>query len=447
MYSKEIERVLKKLKIRVGDRVEVKKGKEKYEGILMPRIELGYKNCLVLKLENGYNLGIRFEKGVKIKLLKRGKPVRFRSSKARMKIDPSKPTVSILGCGGTIAARVEYLTGAVFPAFSPTDLLTSFPELGEIANIQGRKLFDLLSEDMTPHHWKIIAREIAKEIRKGVDGIVLTHGTDTMHYTSAALSFMLQDLPVPVILTGAQRSSDRGSSDNAMNLICSVLAAARSEIAEVTLCMHGSVSDDFCYVHPGTKVRKMHSSRRDTFQTINATPYAKVWYLERRIEYLRGDFRRREKRKIRINDKINPNVGAIYIHPGIKPKFIEALANFYDGIVILGTGLGHVPTNPFRDKFAKSILPALKSLIDSGIPVVIAPQTIFGRIDMNVYTAGRLLNEIGVIGNHCDWTPECALVKLMFVLGQTRNMKKIKELMLTNIAGEISEREELKPRS
>ncbi|MDI6798932.1 MAG: Glu-tRNA(Gln) amidotransferase subunit GatD, partial [Candidatus Aenigmarchaeota archaeon] len=434
------EELLKSKKIKIGDRISVLKAGKSYEGILMPRIDLGDPSCLVIKLDNGYNLGIKYEKKTQVKLLKRGKPIKFRPARIAMKKDPTKPTASILGCGGTIAARVEYTTGAVFPAFSPGDLLLSFPELRDIANIQGRKLFDLLSEDMTPSHWQIIAREVAKEIEKGVDGVVLMHGTDTLHYTSAALSFMLQNLPVPVVLVGAQRSSDRGSSDNAMNLLSSVLTACKSDIAEVTVCMHGSMSDDFCYVHSGVKVRKFHSSRRDAFQSVNALPFAKVWYLERKIEYLREDFRRRSKTSVRLDDRINPNVGLIYIHPGIKPEFIESLSKFYEGVVIAGTGLGHVPTNPFNDKFARSLIPALKGLIDSSIPVVIAPQTIFGRIDMNVYTAGRLLNKIGVIGNNCDWLPETAFVKLAFVLGHTKNLTKVREMMLKNYVGEISER-------
>lgn len=440
MYLKSIENFLKRKGIEIGDEIEVIKGGVKYQGILMPRIELGDPSNLVIKLSNGYNIGIKFDKNVKVKLLRKGKPIKFVPSEAKVEMDLTKPTVSILGCGGTIAARVEYKTGAVFPAFSPSDLLLSFPKLKEIANIKGRKLFDLFSEDMTPNHWQIIAKEVAKEIKAGVDGVVLMHGTDTMHYTSAALSFMLQNLPVPVVLVGAQRSSDRGSSDNEMNLLSAVITAANSDIAEVTVCMHGSMSDDFCYVHQGTKVRKTHTSRRDTFQSINVLPFAKVWYLEKKIEYLRDDFRKKDKeRKLKLDTKINPNVGLIYFHPGIKPEFIEALAKFYDGIVIAGTGLGHVSTNPFNDKYAKSLVPSLKSLINSGIPVIIAPQTIFGRINLNVYTSGRILNEIGVIGNGCDWLPEVALVKLMFVLGHTKDMKKVRELMLTNIAGEITD--------
>jgi glutamyl-tRNA(Gln) amidotransferase subunit D len=402
----------------------------------MPRIGLGDPSILVVKLDNGYNFGIKFDKTTQLRLLKKGKPIVFRPAPFKPKFEKDKPTVSILGCGGTIASRVEYTTGAVFPAFSPGDLLLSFPEMGDIANIKGRKLFDLFSEDMAPSHWQIIAREVEKEIKDRADGIVLMHGTDTLHYTSAALSFMLQNLPVPVVLVGAQRSSDRGSSDNAMNLLCSTLAAAKSDIAEVMVCMHGSMSDDFCFLHQGTRVRKLHTSRRDAFQSVNALPYAKVWYRERRIDYQRNDFQKRGERTLKVDDKMNPNVVMIQTYPGIKPELIDDLSKFCEGVVIAGTGLGHVPTNPSNDKLAKSILPAIKSLIASGIPVVIAPQTIFGRLNMNVYSAGRMLSEVGVIGNGCDWTPETAFVKLMWVLGHTKEMGKVREMMLTNYVGE-----------
>ncbi len=441
MYSKQIERLLKRKKIKVGDKIRVVGKDFVYEGILMPRIKLGNPSNLVIKLDNGYNIGISFEKIEKIELVEKGKSIKFKPSKEKLPEKPGLANVSILGCGGTIASRVEYTTGAVFPAFSPADLVYSFPKLKEIANIKARKLFDLFSEDMTPEHWKIIAKEVAKEIKKGSDGVVLMHGTDTMHYTSAALSFMLQNLPVPVILVGAQRSSDRGSSDNEMNLLSAAFAASHADIAEVSVCMHATIADDYCYLHQGTKVRKLHTSRRDAFKSVNALPFAKVWYEEMKIEYLRQDYRKRDKkRKFKLDTKLNPNVTIVYFHPGMKPKTLEILAKIYDGIVIAGTGMGHVATNPFNDKLAKSFVPVIKSLIDRNIPVVMAPQTLFGRLDMNVYTAGRLLLEAGVIGNYCDWLPEVAMVKLMWVLGHTKNMKKIREMMLTNMAGEISER-------
>jgi len=429
--------ILKKKGIFIGDRVRV----GNLEGILMPKTESSSNDIIILKLDNGYNIGIKYKKGIKIKLIKKLSKKPNRRSNKKMKFEKNKPTVSILGCGGTIASRVEYKTGAVFPSFSPEDLVENFPELEKIANIDGRKIFNLLSEDIHPEYWKKIAKEVYKEIKNKKDGIVLMHGTDTMHYTSAALSFMIRNLPVPVILVGAQRSSDRPSSDNKVNLISSVLAASQSDIAEVSVCMHGSVGDDFCLVHQGTKVRKMHTSRRDAFQSINVMPFAKIWYEEKIIQYLRDDYNKRDKKRKPILDiKINPNVGIFYFHPGAKPKLLKEMGKIYDGIVIASTGLGHVGVNPTNEKKIESFLPVIKNLISSGVPIVFAPQTIKGRLNLNVYLTGRLLKDAGVIGDGCDWTIETAAVKLMWVLGHTKSMKKIREMMLTNYAGEISER-------
>ena len=450
MYSDQISRELKKSKVEIGDkiRVEIKKGI--CEGLLMPRIELGDTNCIVLKLDNGYNIGINFGEIKTIKLLERKNEAAVNKEKKKEKKEEreekekarkeTKNDIVILGCGGTIASKIEYRTGAVYPAITPEELIASFPELKN-KNLRSKLLFQLFSEDMAPTHWQLIADEVGKEIKKGCKGVVLTHGTDTMHYTSAALSFMLKT-PVPVVLVGAQRSSDRGSSDNWMNLNSAVLAA-ESDIAEVSVCMHGSTNDDFCYLNPGTKCRKLHTSRRDAFKTVGRKPIARIWPEKNWVEILSNDYKRRNSMNLEVDTKIDPNVALIYTYPGIKPKFIEKLADFYNGVVIAGTGLGHVPTNPFNDPKRNSILPAIKSLIERDIPVVIAPQTIFGRINMNIYACGRALLETGVIGNYCDWLPEVALVKLMHVLGHEKSLEKIKEKMLTNVAGEITERTEI----
>jgi glutamyl-tRNA(Gln) amidotransferase subunit D len=430
--------ILKSKGISIGDKIRV----NSIEGILMPRTEFVESDVIVIKMSNGYNIGIKLKEETEVELIEKKEGLVLEKPKTK-RFDSNKPTVSILACGGTIASKVEYRTGAVFPSFSPEELIEAFPEIGEIANIKARKLFDLFSEDMQPEHWKIIAREVAKEIESGVDGIVLMHGTDTMHYTSAALSFMLQDLPIPVVLVGAQRSSDRGSSDNRINLVSAVLFAAKGEIAEVVVCMHESSNDDYCVIHRGTKVRKMHTSRRDAFKSINTSPLARVNYFERKIEYLVTNFKKRDKgRKLKLDININPNVGIFYFHPGAKPEFLREMSKFYEGIIIAATGLGHIGVNPENDKLAKNFLPVIKDLIEKGIPVVFAPQTIYGRLNMNVYSTGRILEKAGVIGSLCDWTIETALVKLMFVLGHTKDMNEIKRMMLTNIAGEIGERSE-----
>jgi glutamyl-tRNA(Gln) amidotransferase subunit D len=442
MYAPEVEDIFKKKGIEPGNRIRVKSGEREYEGILMPRIRLGDTSSIIVKLDNGYNVAVKFGKDLSITKAAGGHQIKFKAAKASVGSDPTKPTISILGCGGTIASRVDYSTGAVFPAFSPDDMVASFPELREVANVKGRKLFDLFSDDMTPSHWQIIAQEVAKEIKAKSHGVILMHGTDTMHYTAAALSFMLKNPTVPVVMVGSQRSSDRGSSDNDMNLMCATEIAGKSDIAEVGVCMHGTTNDDYCLFHQGTKVRKLHTSRRDAFRSINVKPFAKVWYADRKIEILRDDYKKRNAGKFELDDKMNPRVGFVYNVPGLEPKYVESLAEHFDGIVVAATGLGHVSTNPKGDAIAKSIVPALKGLINSGIPVVFVPQTIYGRINLNVYEAGRILEEAGVIGNGCDWTPEAAFVKLMWVLGHTKDPRKVREMMLQNVAGEITERNE-----
>jgi len=431
MYSKKIENFLKKNRISVGDRIEADTEKGKFDGLLMPRIQ-GEEDILVLKLDNGYNIGIKFETS-KIKLVEKAKP-----KKPPEKTGEGKGDIAILGCGGTIASKVEYKTGAVYPAITPEELRMTFPDIDKLATIRSKSLFSLFSEDMNSHHWKIVAEAVAGEIKDGAKGVVIMHGTDTMHYTSSILSFMLQDLPVPVVLVGAQRSSDRPSSENEMNML-NAIYCAKKDIGEVSVCMHASMNDNYCYLHHGTRVRKMHTSRRDAFRSINSAPIAAVNYMNDRFEVLSQYKKRSPVGDFKLNTKINDNVAMVYVHPNISPKMIDSLSD-YDGVVLIGTGLGHASTNPFGDKHVKSVLPAIKRLCDSGIPVVMSPQTISGRLCMRVYTTGRLLMEAGVIGDEMDWTPETAYAKLCWVLGQTKDMKKVKELMTKNIAGEISER-------
>jgi glutamyl-tRNA(Gln) amidotransferase subunit D len=433
MYSKDLHNLFSKKGIQIGDEVKVHCKKGTYKGFLMPRPS-GSPNTLVIKLENGYNIGLDC-KDFDIKLISKAE-----KKKPVPESKHVKGEVTILGCGGTIASKVDYKTGAVFPAISASELRNAFPELDKVASIHSRQIFELLSEDMNVSHWKKLAKEIAAEINSGSRGVVVMHGTDTLAYTASALSFMLQNLPAPVILVGAQRSSDRPSSDNRMNLLNSVFAA-KQDIGEVAVCMHANTSDDYCQLIRGTRARKMHTSRRDAFKSINSLPLAKLMYKANVFETL-SEYKKRSSGPLKLNTQMSENVALIYVYPGIKPELIRSLDS-YDGAVLIVTGLGHVPTNPFGDKSAKPILPEVKNLIDSGIPVAIAPQTIHGRLDLNVYVNGRLLKESGVIGHGMDWTAECAYVKLCHVLGQTKDMKKIKELMEENIAGEIQDRSPL----
>ncbi|WP_048192453.1 Glu-tRNA(Gln) amidotransferase subunit GatD [Pyrolobus fumarii] len=436
-YTGEAARLLKEAGAEVGDRIRITKPDGTvYEGILMPRYALAQKPIIVVKLDNGYNIGVRVERGTRIEVVeKRRAKVGAVVTVPLLEESPPagpKPRVYILGTGGTIASKVEYETGAVKPAMSAEELLEAVPEIGFIADIDAGVLFSILSENMTPSHWERIVDEVAKLIQEGYDGIVVAHGTDTMSYTAAALSFAFhRGLPVPVALVGAQRSSDRPSSDAAFNLHAAVLTAAKAPFAEVVVVMHGETGDTYALAHRGTKVRKMHTSRRDAFQSINALPLAKIWPQEGRIELLVKEYRERGREKLVVENGFDDRVALIKYYPGMKPEIIEFLVEQgYRGIVLEGTGLGHV---------GEWLVDSIKKAVDAGVVVVMTSQCLFGRVNMNVYASGRKLLAAGVIPGS-DMLPEVAFVKLSWVLKRARDPEEAKRLMLENLAGEINPR-------
>jgi glutamyl-tRNA(Gln) amidotransferase subunit D len=403
----------------------------------MPRIELGDKNCLVLKLKNGYNIGIKFEKGVKIKKIRAAWKIVEKKEKKVKKImfDKNLPMISIIGTGGTIASKVDYRTGGVYASFSPEDIAMQIPELKEIANIKAEEVMNIMSEDITPDRWVEIAKEVAKDINAGYRGIIVTHGTDTLHYTAAALSFMLKDLPCPVALVGAQRSSDRGSSDAVMNVSCAANFVVNSDVAEVCTVTHGTMEDDYCLAIRGCKSRKMHTSRRDAFRPINELPIAKIYWKDKKIEILNENYRKRSDKKVKVDDRLDTRVALIKCYPGLKPEIFDyCIEKKYRGFVIEGTGLGHTPT---LEKY--SLLPKIEKAIKLNIPVVMTSQCLYGRVHPTIYHNLRELSKRGVIFAE-DMLPEVAYIKLMWVLGHTKKTDKIREMMLTNYAGEITER-------
>jgi glutamyl-tRNA(Gln) amidotransferase subunit D len=349
-------------------------------------------------------------------------------------IHPERPDlarVTLLGTGGTIASRLDYRTGAVIPAFTPGELYGAVPELAEICNLRTRKLFGVFSENMGWEEYVTLAEAIGQEIEDGADGIVVGHGTDTMGHTAAVLSFMVRDSPVPIVLVGSQRSSDRPSSDAARNLIHAVRAAGYGDVAEVQICMFGPTSDSYGLLHRGTRCRKMHSSYRSTFRTIGAIPLATVSRQD--FEMLTTDYLPRDpNRKVRLDTAYDDRVTILYYYPGMKPDLLDALVEKgYRGIVIAGTGLGHVN---------KPLYPALKRVIAEGVQVVMTVQTLWGYAQMYVYDTGRDLLDIGVVPLD-NMLPETALMKLGWVLGHTHDHDEVLRLMRRTINHEITERE------
>jgi glutamyl-tRNA(Gln) amidotransferase subunit D len=416
---------LKKFNLQEGDTIELTKNGVILKGIIMPSYSSS-DDILVIKLDNGYNIGISVDSISEIKLIKRGE--KREEKKAEEKAVKDKSEVVIISTGGTIVSKIEYDTGAVRPALTTEEILKFMPEINEIAKIDARVLFSILSENMKPEYWIKIANEVKNALDKGAKGVVVAHGTDTMAYTASALAFSLKSLTGPVVMVGSQRSSDRPSSDAPINFLTSVLVAKDAPFAEVTVNMHGESSDTYTLVHRGVKVRKMHTSRRDAFQSVNDIPLAKVYYRERKIEILRDDYIRKKDAN-EVDAKFDPNVFLLKYYPGLLPDIIDYLMNKgVKGIIVEGTGLGHTSSEFYN---------AFKKAIKDGIFVGMTSQCLFGRVNMNVYTTGRLLQEAGVVPLE-DMLPETALVKLMWVLAHETDLDKVKELMLTNFVGEIN---------
>jgi glutamyl-tRNA(Gln) amidotransferase subunit D len=428
-YRGEALKLLKQVKATVGDILRVTKNHETYEGILIPRSEYGDDKHIVVKLKTGYNVGISITAATKIEKMGSGTKPTFVAAPLPQQ-NPNLPKVTIISTGGTIASRVDYRTGGVRPALSASDLYSVVPELSEVARVDAEILFSVFSENITCKHWAEMAQSIAKYIEKGEDGVVIAHGTDTMGYTAAALSFALQELPVPVILVGSQRSADRPSSDAATNLTGAVTAAAKAPFAEVALAMHATSSDKTIILHRGTKVRKCHTSRRDTFKSVNVEPLAKVE--NGNAIMLTQDYRRRDKsRKLALKPDFEEKVALLKFHPSFNPEIIDHLmGKGFMGIVLEGTGLGHI---------SHLCIAPVRKAIEKNVVVAMTSQCIWGRVDMNVYNTGRDLLNAGVIPLE-DMLSETALVKLMWTLGQTKSPEEVKKLLTTDIAGEISAR-------
>ncbi|MFX0058050.1 MAG: Glu-tRNA(Gln) amidotransferase subunit GatD [Candidatus Hodarchaeota archaeon] len=427
-YKGEAKKLLEQKNIGVWDIIRITTNKTTLEGIILPRAEFSAPNYIEIKLDNNYNVGINVSDISKIEKIGK-RQANYKIPEKLFPVNKKLPNVRLLGTGGTVASRLDYTTGAVIPSFTPGELFSAVPELAEICNLECEMVFEILSENMKYEYWQKLAQKIEGAANSGINGIMIGHGTDTMSFTSAALSFMLKDLSIPVVITGSQRSSDRPSSDAALNLI-NAATVATSDIAEVVVTMLGSHSHDYGLIHRGTLVRKMHSSVRNTFRTINDIPLGMV--SNRKIKMFKNNYRKKNNTTTMANTAFEKKVALLYFYPGMENEQIEFyIDKGYKGIVFAGTGLGHVSTFIYN---------SIQRAIDEGITILMTTQTLHGFVGMNVYSTGRELQNLGVIPGR-NLLPEVGYVKLGWVLGQTKDPKEIRELLLTNIAGEFIERE------
>ncbi|MGQ0376145.1 MAG: Glu-tRNA(Gln) amidotransferase subunit GatD [Nitrososphaerota archaeon] len=423
-YSGKSLTLLKDCNAKVGDSVKIT-GELTYTGILMPRYEYNDDEHIVLKLKSGYNVGIEINEIKKIEVISLNE-----IKKEMLQSFPknsSLPKVLLLSTGGTIASKIDYRTGGVTPVLTASELHATIPELSEIANIDTEILFSEYSENLLPQHWKKIAERLDSYAKSDYKGIVIAHGTDTMQYTASFLSFALAGFPVPIALVGSQRSSDRPSSDAALNLVSAVRFVVECSVQGIFVVMHHNESDDLVACHLGTRVRKNHTSKRSAFQTIDGEPAFLIFdkKIQKNLEH--EYFKNRT-----YSPKINYDVNVILVkyYPGYDPKLLDTIIDLgYKAIIFEGTGLGHI---------GKTLYESMKKAKEKGLFLGMTSQCIDGRVRMTVYESGRDLLNIGIVPLS-NMIPETALVKAMWALGNTRNVNDMKNLMLENIASEITD--------
>ena len=422
-YKGKIRDFLISNKIDVGNLVKIT-SELTYSGILMPRYESGDESHIVLKLKSGYNIGIEFEKIEKIEKVGEGQSS-VESSKTIEK-DEKLPKILLLSTGGTIASKVDYRTGAVTPALSAAELYEAVPEIGKIANVDAEVLFSEYSENLEPKHWLEIAKKVNSVVNSDYVGIIIAHGTDTMHYSSAFLSFALSGFKKPITLVGSQRSSDRPSSDAASNLIAATKFLVKTESTGIFVVMHQNESDDTIACHFGTRVRKNHTSKRSAFQTVGSEP-AFIIYEDKILKNTKKEFFDVNEYSPRIN--LDTKVALVKYHPGFDSEIIESLIKLeYRAIIFEGTGLGHV---------GKTMYDSIKKAKESGMFLGMTSQCIDGRVSMTVYESGRDLLGMGITPLE-NMIPEVALVKAMWVLGNSNSGDEIEKMMLENYSSEFS---------
>lgn len=432
-YSPAVLKLLEKYRANLFQEVNIKLvDQREINGIILPRPLYGDPDVLVLKLPNGYNIGIEYKKIKDIIVISPAKKKPL-VELAFPHFKEDLPLVYMLSTGGTIASRIDYSTGAVYPFFTAEEIYSMVPELLDLAYIKAETVYSIFSEDMTPKRWDELAKRIYEIYKKEAPaGIIVAHGTDTMGYTAAAIAFAVRNLPGPVIFVGSQRSSDRPSSDTALNVICAVKTAVEAPFGESVVVMHGCTSDDYCLAHRGVKVRKMHTSRRDAFRSVNDIPLALI-HPQQRIKLLTSRYLKRSEKEPQLLGGFEEKVALIKFYPGMHPEILEFLyEEGYKGVVIEATGLGHV---------SEKLLEPIRKMVKDGIPIVITSQCMWGRVNLNVYRRGVELIKAGALPGE-DMLPETAFVKLSWVLRRASDIECAYKLMLTNYVYEINPRSE-----
>ncbi len=327
-----------------------------------------------------------------------------------------KPKVIVLNTGGTIGHRS--IDGVAVMDFA-AERLASDIGCAQV-DLEFRALFRKGSMDIVPADWQTIATAVAEAAAARPRGVVILHGTDTMHYTASALSFMLRDLAIPIVITGSMMPGGDAGSDAILNLRDAVQVAAEGEFAEVCVVFSADAVRIKAVVIRGCRAKKVHSTAIDAFASINALPLGFV--VGGTIERTTLPARPRSSAELRLALALDSDVVLIKLTPNLAPHALARCLQGSSGAVLEGTGVGHIRTDlqPIVSQFKK--------------PVVITTQTGQGGERLGTYDVDRQILAIPNIIPTGDMSSDTALVKLMWVLGQCGEVKSI---MPPDLAGEM----------
>lgn len=318
--------------------------------------------------------------------------------------------IILLTTGGTIASAPS--AQGLKPQLSGEEMLRLLPELSEMCQLDCQEIMCLDSTNIQPEEWIQMAEVIGQAV-KDYDGIVVSHGTDTMAYSAAALTFMLKNLAKPVILTGAQLPITAPDTDGKQNLVDAVCVAA-SGVAGVYVVFAGRIIQ-------GMRAKKMYTRNKDAFRSINAPDIGSVVnrqvIFNRKVPVPVGPFS--------VDLKMNPNIALLKLFPGFSEKFIEAAVEAgYDAIILEGFGAGDIP------HFRRNLLPVIEMATAKGVMVIVISQCTYDGTHLLVYDVGVQAAIAGAISAG-DMTLEALCAKLMWVLGHTADQRERQRMMET----------------
>ena len=323
--------------------------------------------------------------------------------------------ILVIGTGGTIASAPT--ENGLAPALSADALLEAIPYAASICEVECTQAFSLDSTNVRPGHWLILS-DIIRENYDAYDGFVVTHGTDTLAYTAAGLSYLIENSRKPIVLTGAQKPMGEDVTDAKKNLIDALTYASDDESHNVCVVFNGSVI-------AGTRARKNYSKRFDAFSSVNFPEVARIQG-GRITRFINEPY----VGKTVFFDYINPCIGLIKLVPGTSKDLISYYLDKYDGVVIESVGVGGIPE--YSDFYGE-----IQKALEKGKTVVMTTQVPNEGSDISVYEVGNILKRTSHVLEAYDMTGEAVLTKLMWALGQTSDREKIKELFYKPVAHDI----------